>query len=147
MAIDQLAERYGYTQGMDETIEIVQEQKWCTKDSFADITNNIQTIYNSLPTSKEKDDFRTSIAAGLTRHILCFGELFFTATEAHSTQASYIDKIVYAKIYMFSLILSGQTDKSKSSCLPTYKCYYYNYKSRLLLPAFLFSPSFLVIHI
>ena len=65
MAIDQLAERYGYTSDMDETIEIVQEQKWCTKDSFADITNNIQTIYNSLPTSKEKDDFRTSIAAGL----------------------------------------------------------------------------------
>ena len=37
---------------------------------------------------------------------------------------------------MFSLNLRGQTNKSKSSCLPTYKCYYYNYKSRLLLPAF-----------
>lgn len=28
MAIDQLAERYGYTSDMDETIEIEQEDKW-----------------------------------------------------------------------------------------------------------------------
>ena len=65
MAIDQLAERYGYTPDMDETIEIVLEDKWRCWESFADITNDIQTIYNSLPTSKRKEDFKTSIAAGL----------------------------------------------------------------------------------
>lgn len=65
MAIDQLAERYGYTSDMDETIEIVQEDKWRCWESFTDITNDIQSIYSSLPTSKRKEDFKTRIAAGL----------------------------------------------------------------------------------
>ena len=34
MAIDQLAERYGYTSDMDETIEIDQEDKWRCWETF-----------------------------------------------------------------------------------------------------------------
>ena len=34
MAIDQLAERYGYTSDMDETIEIEQEDKWRCWETF-----------------------------------------------------------------------------------------------------------------
>lgn len=64
MAIDQLTERYGYTPDMDETIKIDLETKWYSRDTFETMTNNIQTIYNSLPTSKRKEDFKTSIAAG-----------------------------------------------------------------------------------
>ena len=37
MAIDQLAERYGYTSDMDETIEIEQEDKWRCWETFESV--------------------------------------------------------------------------------------------------------------
>ncbi len=39
MAIDQLAERYGYTSDMDETIEIEQEDKWRCWETFESVIN------------------------------------------------------------------------------------------------------------
>lgn len=64
MAIDQLAERYGYTSDMDETIEIKQEQKWYSTETFESVINKSIRTYSSLPTEKQQKDFKTRIAAG-----------------------------------------------------------------------------------
>lgn len=40
MTIDQLAERYGYTSDMNNTIEIGLEDKWRLWDNFEHVTNN-----------------------------------------------------------------------------------------------------------
>ena len=64
MAIDQLAERYGYTSDMDETIEIEQEQKWYSTETFESVMNKIIRTYSSLPTSSRKEGFKTRIDAG-----------------------------------------------------------------------------------
>ena len=64
MAIDQLAERYGYTSDMDETIEIEQEDKWRCWETFESVINKSIRTYGSLPTAKRQEDFKTRIAAG-----------------------------------------------------------------------------------
>lgn len=64
MAIDQLAERYGYTSDMDETIEIQQEDKWRYWENFESVINKSIRTYGSLPTAKRQEDFKTRIAAG-----------------------------------------------------------------------------------
>ncbi len=64
MAIDQLAERYGYTSDMDETIEIQQEDKWRYWENFESVNNKSIRTYGSLPTAQRQEDFKTRIAAG-----------------------------------------------------------------------------------
>ena len=64
MAIDQLAERYGYTSDMDETIEIEQEDKWRCWETFESVINKSIRTYGSLPTAKRQEDFKTRIASG-----------------------------------------------------------------------------------
>lgn len=64
MAIDQLAERYGYTSDMDETIEIEQEDKWRCWETFESVINKSIRTYGSLPTAKRQEDLKTRIAAG-----------------------------------------------------------------------------------
>ena len=64
MAIDQLAERYGYTSDMDETIEIEQEDKWRCWETFESVINKSIRTYGSFPTAKRQEDFKTRIAAG-----------------------------------------------------------------------------------
>ena len=59
MAIDQLAERYGYTSDMDETIEIEQEDKWRCWEAFESVINKSIRTYGSFPTAKRQEDFKT----------------------------------------------------------------------------------------
>ena len=60
MAIDQLAERYGYTPDMDETIEISRSCKSGRYNGNFERNTKSRT-YSSLPTSSRKEDFKTRI--------------------------------------------------------------------------------------